>query len=211
MGSYDPEFLALCAASGVDPDSIPDRKPRLNRRRKVHFQRSADRARSRARRRSWGGSPALPPHLRALFTPGEGAVMAVLRDEVRRRGFCSLPNAKIAAIAGVCITLVKRAMRVARANGLIRVQTRRVERNRNLPNVVTIIASDWIDWIKCRRRAKGGGGTKVTATETHSSFNVWKAFSNRGKATDRKSEDIDDNALRRIRDRLGASGRAGPS
>src|SRR4051794_26620422 len=67
------------------------------------------------RRRRWAASGCLPPGVASRFTLGEQAVLAVVAAENRKRGDCRLTNGEIADVAGVCITTVKNALRVARA------------------------------------------------------------------------------------------------
>lgn len=126
------------------------------------FQRPADaRSRSRENRRVWSGSGALPPALRSMFTPGENAVAAVIRAEVRRHGSCSLSYAQIAKSAGLLsTTVVKRFMRLAKREGLIAVKERRIAGCRNAPNVITITSTEWKRWNELSSR-EGGGGTSV--------------------------------------------------
>jgi hypothetical protein len=49
-------------------------------------QRSPDRQRSRLRRRQLAAAGPLPPHLAAMFTPGELAAMAIIGSEIRQNG-----------------------------------------------------------------------------------------------------------------------------
>lgn len=123
---------------------------------------SPDRATSKERRRRLAFSGPLPPALAARFTTGELAVLRIVGDEVRDKGSCTLPIGAIAARAGVCVTLAKRAIRLAAGDGLLVIQERRQHRAPNLPNVVRIVSLEWRTWIN---RGKGGGGTKVTATD----------------------------------------------
>src|SRR5215212_5714458 len=95
---------------------------------------------SMERRRRWAYSNRLPRQLKASFTVGELAVLAVIATEVERGGTCTLPNDQIAAIAGVCRSMVKNALREARARGLVSIEERRKTPRYNAPNVVRIIA-----------------------------------------------------------------------
>src|SRR4051794_10018230 len=70
---------------------------------------------SMERRRRWAAAGALPPALASRFTLAEQAVLAVVAAENRKRGDCRLTNKEIADVAGVSITTVKNALRVARA------------------------------------------------------------------------------------------------
>src|SRR3954451_7807342 len=65
------------------------------------------------RRRRWAASGCLPPTIAARFTLAETAVLAVVAAEHRRRGDCRLTNKEIADVAGVSLTTVKNALRVA--------------------------------------------------------------------------------------------------
>ena len=100
------------------------------------------------RRRRWAASGRLPPALAARFTPGEIAALAVVAAEVCRRGDCRLAIGHIAALAGVSETLVRNALREARALGLITIEERRVTAWRNDTNVVRIISAEWSGWLK---------------------------------------------------------------
>lgn len=100
------------------------------------------------RRRRWAASGRLPPALAARFTPGEIAVLAVVAAEVCRRGDCRLAVGHLAAIAGVSETLVRNALREARALGLVTLEERRVTAWRNDTNVVRIVSVEWSSWLK---------------------------------------------------------------
>ena len=78
-----------------------------------------------------------------------------------------LPIGAIAGRAGVCATVVKRALRQGRTLGLLYVEPRRVARDRNLPNVVTVISRELALWIRTRARVERGGGTIVPTTTNH--------------------------------------------
>src|SRR3954464_10642838 len=69
---------------------------------------------SMERRRRWAASGCLPPSLASRFTLAEVSVLAVVAAENRKRGDCRLTNGELADVAGVSITTVKNALRVAR-------------------------------------------------------------------------------------------------
>ena len=76
--------------------------------------RSPDRKASIDRRRTLGGSSALPHKLRHHYTEGQRSVLCIIAGEVKRHGICDWPIDKIAAIAGVCRTTVQTTLHEAR-------------------------------------------------------------------------------------------------
>lgn len=119
------------------------------------------------RRRRWAASGRLPPALSARFTTAELAVLAVVAAEAARHGRCSLAHAHLAAVAGVSVSSVKRAMKAARDLGLVEIEVRRVSAFRNDTNLVQVVSREWLSWM---RLARTGGGVQVGAgTHTHSS------------------------------------------
>lgn len=127
------------------------------------------------RRRRLAAAGYLPPVLAAAFTAGEQAVLAIIAMEVAKRGKCTLANGHIAALAGVGVTLVKRAVRQARTLGLISVEERRLSRWRSETNVLRVVSREWAAWLRTRLpRAshvgfEGGGGTTRSTTSVGSS------------------------------------------
>src|SRR5215211_3699172 len=113
------------------------------------------------RRRRWAASGAMPPALASRFTLAEQAVLAVVAAEHRKRGDCRLTNKEIADVAGVSITTVKNALRVARALNLVSIEERRLAAFRNAPNVVRIVSPEWRAWLRL-----GGGGKSVPRSPT---------------------------------------------
>jgi hypothetical protein len=112
------------------------------------MQRSPDRARSIERRRTLAASGPMPPQLAARFTTSELAVLRIVADAVRDNGQCVLPVDAIAARAGVCRRLAQNAIRQAAREGLLTIQERRREGRRNDYNVVRIVSTEWLMWIK---------------------------------------------------------------
>jgi hypothetical protein len=111
----------------------------------------------------------MPPSLACKFTVGELAVLRIVGDEVRGQGACARTIAEIAARAGVCRALAKRALRIAAEMGLVTIQERRRQGQKNLPNVVRIVSREWTSWIARRSQAAGQpgiGGKKVSPTDT---------------------------------------------
>ncbi len=136
-------------------------------------QVSPDRKASLMRRRRMANSGPLPPQLAAHFTTGQLAVMRVVSDELRDRGKCAITIAEIAARAGVCRALVQQAMHVAASLGLLMVQERRRQGQKNLPNLVQAISLEWLAWIKRGPKASpmtfrclGIGSISVAPTNT---------------------------------------------
>src|SRR5215213_2820824 len=116
---------------------------------------------SMERRRRWAASGALPPALASRFTLAEQAVLSAVAAEHRKRGDCRLTNKEIADVAGVSITTVKNALRVARALNLVAIEERRLTAFRNASNVVRIVSPEWRMWLRL-----GGGGKSVPRSPT---------------------------------------------
>lgn len=134
---------------------------------KAAQRRTGARPRSAAsleRRRSWAAAGRLPPALAARFTLAEQAVLAVLAVEVAKHGACTLVLDQLAALAGVCRSSARNALRQARALGLILIKERRLSAWRSLPNLITIVSPEWLTWLRLKRR---GGGKCLAPTNTH--------------------------------------------
>ena len=124
------------------------------------------------RRRRWAASGRLPPAIAARFTVAELAVLAVVAAEVTRHSRCSLAHGHLAAVAGVSVSSVKRAMKAARDLGLVEIEVRRVSDFRNDTNLVRVVSREWLSWL---RLARSGGGVHVGAsTHTHGSNRLGK-------------------------------------
>jgi hypothetical protein len=111
-------------------------------------QQSPDRKASRGRRRTLGGSSALPDSLRQHYTEGQRSVLCIVAGEIKRHGVCDFPIDKIAALAGGCRTTVQTTLRAARQLGHIKVTERPRPGRKNLPNVIEIISPAWRRWIR---------------------------------------------------------------
>jgi hypothetical protein len=117
-------------------------------------QRSPDRRASLLRRREHSATGPLPPALAAGFTTGELAVLKVISDEWLAHGACDRSLNELAARAGVCHSLAKRAVRLAELDGLFTVQRRPRSGRKHLPNIIRIVRAEWLDWLhKGRRKA----------------------------------------------------------
>ena len=114
-------------------------------------QRSPDKVASIARRRRLAACWPLPPSLAQEFTISEQAALRVIADELRRYGSCALFIDKVAALAGTCRTVVKNALRKARALRLLTVEERRRKGQRSLTNVVRFLCMTWRQWITRRK------------------------------------------------------------
>lgn len=119
---------------------------------------------STERRRRWVASGWMPPQLAARFTMGEGAALAVIAAEVAKRGRCVLTLGCIAALAGVCRSTVKNAVRQAAALGLLRSEEWRLSAWRSAPNTISITSAEWATWLRMVR--KRGAVKTVSATNT---------------------------------------------
>lgn len=110
--------------------------------------RSPDRERSLRRRRACAMSGAVPAKLAASFTLAEIAALSIIAAENRRKDICGLPIDAIAAMAGTSRSVVKRALRLAAALGLVSVEHRPQPGRKSLPNLVRIISRDWRAWLR---------------------------------------------------------------
>jgi len=118
-------------------------------------------AASIARRRRLAACWPLPPELAAQFTISEQAALRVVADQLRRWGSCTLFLEQIAAIAGTCKTVVKNALRKAKALRLLTVEERRRRGQPSLTNIVRFLCMKWRAWIL----RKGGGVRNTTTTD----------------------------------------------
>lgn len=124
-------------------------------------QMAPDRRVARARRRQLAASGPMPPALAAHFTQAEMAVLRIVADEVRQSGSCSRSLAEIAARAGCGRTTAQNAIRQAARLGLVTVQERRREGQKNLPNVVRIVSAEWLTWMRASRPTDRQTGFKT--------------------------------------------------
>jgi hypothetical protein len=92
---------------------------------------------------------------------GELAALRIVTDEVREKGHCDRSLGEIAARAGIGRTTAQNAMRAAAAMGLLTVQERRREGQKNLPNVVRIVSREWQQWIKQGGQGAGRAASKA--------------------------------------------------
>jgi len=154
--------LRVLAAGNGPPASgaqaLPPPHERLSRFPRRPAQRSPDRARSIERRRRLAASGPMPPHLAAYFTTGQAAVLAIVAAEAGANGSCERSIDELAARAGVCRSIAKRALREAVRRGLAAVEVRPREGRRHDTNRVRIVCASWRAWLL------RGGGKNRTAT-----------------------------------------------
>src|SRR3954470_12532678 len=122
------------------------------------LQRAPKRPVAIARRRHLAASGPMPPALACKFTVSELVVLRTIGDEVRQHGHCARCVDELAARAGVCRRMVQNALREAARLGLLTIEERRREGRRNLPNLVRIVAKEWILWL-----TRGGGSSRPQA------------------------------------------------
>jgi hypothetical protein len=137
-------------------------------------QRSPDKQASIERRRRLARASPVPPELVDQFTQGEHAVITVVAGEIARAGACTWCLARIAAIAGVCPTLVRNAMRKARNVGLLFSIERRRRGQKSLTNVVRVLRRSWGAWLQrigCRKtRSTANVDSKIRTTGAVESY-----------------------------------------
>lgn len=142
-------------------------KPKPNQRRVSIFptrppvRRPSPKESVRRRRRTAQGP--MPAHMCVSFTTGELAVLAIIAEEVRAHGRCDRSLAEIAARAGVCRSLVQRAIRVAAGFGLLVSQKRPMRGRKSMTNLVTIISVEWLAWLTSPTTT---GSTNVSPTKS---------------------------------------------
>jgi hypothetical protein len=146
--------------------------PRLPVPPRPRRERSPQQQRSLERRRTNAYSGPMPVPMAARFTVGELAVLDIVGDEVRLRGFCDRSIGELGSRAGVHRTTVQNALRQAKAAGLISVEYREPERGRrrSLTNIIRIVSKEWLTWLSRRGRPMSQGSIKKTGTTDNESF-----------------------------------------
>jgi hypothetical protein len=186
----------------VKPVGIPLGRPSIFPPRRV--QRAPIRSVAIARRRHLAASGPLPPSLACRFTVGELAALRIVADEVREKGHCDRTLGEIAARAGIGRTTAQNAMRLAATMGLLTVQERRREGQKNLPNVVRIVSREWLQWIKrggqagARSASKSIGFKKTDPTDKRLSKREEIGIPPRASEPRRNSESALDNRRKAI-------------
>ncbi len=121
---------------------------------RARCQRSPDKIASLERRQRLARTSPVPPDLVDQFTQGEHAVITVVAGEIARAGACTWCLDRIAAVAGVCKTLVREALRKARNVGLLFSIERRRRGQKSLANIVRVLrraSGAWLQRIGCRK------------------------------------------------------------
>jgi hypothetical protein len=142
----------------IKPVGIPPGRPSIFPPRRL--QRAPIRSVAIARRRHLAASGPMPPSLACKFTVGELAALQIVTDEVREKGHCDRTLGEIAARAGIGRTTAQNALRAAAAMGLVTVQERRREGQKNLPNIIRIVSREWQLWIKRGGQRNNPSGSK---------------------------------------------------
>ena len=118
----------------------------------------------------------MPPAVACKFTVSELACLRIVGDEIRRHGVCSLHIDAITARAGTCRTTCQNALREARRLGLITLQERRRRGQPSLTNLVRIISTEWLTWLRI-----GGGFKKLSSAVSRTPKEGDRRGNQRGK------------------------------
>jgi hypothetical protein len=110
--------------------------------------RSVDRKTARDRRRTLGGSSALPPSHREYYTEGQRAVLFVIGQEIKIKKVCDLSIEEIGRRSGVCRTMVQGTLHEGRLRGHLHITERKRAGAKNLTNKVSIICNSWLRWLQ---------------------------------------------------------------
>jgi hypothetical protein len=106
-------------------------------------QRSPDKQRSIERRRRLAKAAPIPSEFVDRFTICEAASVAVIAGEIARKGCCDWFLAKIAALAGTCKSVVRSAVKKARACGLWFSTERRRAGYKSETNLIRALSKAW--------------------------------------------------------------------
>ena len=109
-------------------------------------------------------------HRERGFTMGEAAAIGVIVAEIAKHGRCELYIGAIAGRAGVCATIVKRALRQARSLGLFHVRRRVAWPAIDVCRTSSRSSAERSSYgfaLEPGSRCKGGGGTSVPTTTNH--------------------------------------------
>jgi hypothetical protein len=119
-------------------------------------QRSPDKQRSIERRRRLAKAAPIPAEHVDKFTVAEAAAVAVIAGEIARKGSCDWYLARIAAVAGTCKSVVRTAVKKARACGLWFMTERRRAGQKSETNLIRALSKAWgaflRRWIGFRKK-----------------------------------------------------------
>jgi hypothetical protein len=107
----------------------------------------------------WASAPArgernTPPNIASSFTVGQQAVLRIVADEYLAHGACDRSRNELASRAGVSLTVVKQAIKLAELDhSLVTVQRRPRSGRKHLTNIIRVVRAEWKAWLaKGRRR-----------------------------------------------------------
>jgi hypothetical protein len=164
-------------------------------------QVSPNRRRSIERRRRLAASGPMPPTLASKFTQGELAVLRIVADEVRDHGACDRSYDELAARAGCCRSLARRAIRLAARMGLLSIEERPRPGRKHLTNLVRVRSMEWRVWLRLDR----GHGKVPHGHQDIKSFGMKRAGGGE-RATWRSGERSGERGEKRFRQPRGESG-----
>ena len=91
-------------------------------------------------------------------------MLCIVGFEIKRCGVCDLPIEKIAALAGVCRTMVQNTIHEARRLGHITIVERPQRGSKSLTNLVRICSPEWRAWLARGPSAARLIGSKLVKT-----------------------------------------------
>jgi hypothetical protein len=166
-------------------DLLPDRSSRFEKRFKGVDEGTLKARRRAIHKRSFGSWSDMPFQLRYHYTEGERAALHIISVMVLKHGFCDLSIKEIADVAGVSRSTVKNALTEARKLGHIAVHYRKKDKANNLPNVVTIISAEWLNWLESLAVKK-----KSTLRKTREKQGKWTQDAPQKGAFERENADL---------------------
>ncbi len=156
------------------------RPSQFTRRRIQHARPHPERI---ERRRVLAASSPVPSSLVGKFTTAQLAVLRVVGDEVREKGYCDRSLAELAARAGVCRTVAQTLLRRLAGEGLLAIQERPQPGRKNLPNIVRIICRVWAAWVRCTGFKRTSPTANIYFSMEKSERNLTEELSRGGPAT----------------------------
>ena len=118
---------------------------RYTRRRTLSIEQREAAAR---RRNSASGYGCIPNEIRELLNDGARAVTSIICGQIKHHGYCDLAIEAIAAMAGMCRTTARNAIKQLEKLKVISVDrdSRRGVKSRT--NIIRIICPHWLAWLK---------------------------------------------------------------